>query len=69
MEVTALDLREFICAEVDLSFAVINEHGVSGFSPNKSFCIESEFNILVDGGTIWLVFTYEFDRMIHVYIV
>jgi len=37
-----LDLKEFVCKEVELSFAVINEHGASDLSPSKRFCIESE---------------------------
>ncbi|XP_065897353.1 uncharacterized protein [Dysidea avara] len=39
-EVTELDLSEFICKEVELSFAVINQHGVSDFSPIKRTCVE-----------------------------
>ena len=40
---TELDLREFICKEVNISFAVISEHGVSDFSPSRTFCIEGKF--------------------------
>ena len=43
-EVTELDLSEFVCKEVDISFAVISEHGVSDFSPSKRFCIEGMLN-------------------------
>ena len=43
LEETELDLREFICKEVNLSFAVISEHGVSNFSPSRRFCIEGKF--------------------------
>ena len=41
-EETELDLSEFICKEVNISFAVISEHGVSDFSPSRSFCIEGK---------------------------
>ena len=44
-EVTELDLSEFICKEVNISFAVINEHGVSDFSPSRTFCIAGKLAI------------------------
>ena len=39
-EDTELDLNEFICKEVNISFAVINEHGISDFSHKRRFCLK-----------------------------
>ena len=35
-------MSEYVCKEVELSFAVINQHGVSDFSPIKRICVEGK---------------------------
>ena len=40
---TELDLGEFVCEQVNISFAAVSEHGMSNFSPSKSFCIQGKF--------------------------
>ena len=69
---TELNLSEFVCREVDISFAAISEHGVSDFSPSKRFCIEGMLNyvhissFILHNFMLSQLFTWAYDKCMYI---
>ena len=52
---------DFICKEVEVRFALVNQHGISGFSP--------PFNMHIQGGNLRVLYLIPIANFINSYVI